>query len=115
MTSYSFPDIVLVSFPFTDQITSKKRPILILNTSDFSKHTGLIIVGMITSTLAPLWPGDYILKEWEKCGLLHPSKIRLGKIATLEMDIVLKKLGSPPSPEIQKIKKIFKNVFSALA
>jgi len=70
---------------------------------------------MITSSLTPLWPGDYILKEWEKCGLLHPSKIRLGKIVTLETDIILKKLGSLPSPEISKIKKIFKDVFSAMA
>lgn len=113
MTNYSFPEIVLVPFPFTDEFTSKKRPVLILNTASYHEKTNLVIASMITSSIkTPLWPGDYEIKDWGKAGLLHPSKLRLGKIVTLESLLILKDLGHLADSDIVKIKRLFKDLFS---
>lgn len=112
MTNYSFPAIVLVPFPFTDELTSKKRPVLVLNSESFHSKTGLIIGAMITSTIkSPFWPGDYEIGEWQQAGLLHPSKLRLGKIVTLDASLILKHFGYLSDPDISKIKKLFRDLF----
>ena len=112
MTNYSFPEIVLVPFPFTDSSATKKRPVLLLNNSEFSNRTHLIMASMITSSLqSPQWPGDYEIKEWKEAGLLNPSKLRLGKIVTLQSSLILKKLGALSQKEIPEVIKNIKEVF----
>jgi mRNA interferase MazF len=39
-TGYSFGDVVLVPFPFTDQSGSKKRPAVIVSSADYQAQRG---------------------------------------------------------------------------
>ena len=52
MISYSFGDIVLVPFPFTDQTSSKKRPAVIISSSSYHQRKQDLIIMAITSQLA---------------------------------------------------------------
>jgi len=89
MIDYKFGEIVLVKFPFTDNLTFKKRPALVIKDT----QDGDIIVCRITSK-----PYDTLydieLKDWSKCGLQFPSVIRIHKIAALEINTIDKKLGA---------------------
>jgi mRNA-degrading endonuclease toxin of MazEF toxin-antitoxin module len=38
MTTYKFGDVILVSFPFTDQSTSKKRPAIVISSDIYNEH-----------------------------------------------------------------------------
>lgn len=105
MKKFSFGDIVLLKFPFTDGKTFKKRPALIINDFD----DGDIIVCRITSQLY-YSDYDFLIKNWEKCGLKLPSVIRIHKIATLEKSLIEILLGKIDSP----LKKEIKNIFSSL-
>ncbi len=49
MTDYSFGDIVLVPFPFTDQSTVKKRPAVIVSSNAYNKKKPDIIIMAVTS------------------------------------------------------------------
>jgi mRNA interferase MazF len=83
MEKYSFGDIVLLRFPFTDGQSFKRRPALvIIDTSD-----GDIVVCRITSQIYKT-KFDVKVDNLEKSGLKLPSVIRIHKIATLEKDMI---------------------------
>ena len=49
MTSYSFGDILLVPFPFTDQTSIKKRPTVVISSERYNRQKSDIIIMAITS------------------------------------------------------------------
>jgi mRNA interferase MazF len=105
-------EVVLVQFPFSDLSKSKQRPALVLATTVYSRNLSLITIAMITSqTDQPSIPGDLILEDWEKSGLLHPSRLRLAKIATLEAELVKKKLGTLSTGDQKKTAKAMRGIF----
>jgi mRNA interferase MazF len=50
-TAYSFGDVVLVPFPFTDQTASKKRPSVIVSTDAYHQRRPDVIVMAVTSQI----------------------------------------------------------------
>lgn len=112
MTTYNVLDIVLIPFPFTDLTTGKKRPALILSRVAQKSAKHLFACCMITSQIeGEKIAGDYILKDWQKAGLLHPSKIRAAKIVTIEDALILKKISVLPHADQAGMKKAFRTVF----
>ena len=112
---YSFGDIVLVRFPFTNLESSKKRPGLVLARIDFSTSVQLYIIAMITSKMDTVkLKGDIKVKLWKEAGLLHPSLVRLSKIATLESEIIEKKMGHFRKEDLVSIKLNFGRIFKEL-
>lgn len=104
--------IVLVKFPFSNLTSQKKRPCLVVSYSDLSESIKLVTVAMITSRVEGIQiPGDVKINHWEEAGLLHPSLIRLSKIATLEYDIIDKTLGQLTASDLKNIKSNFKKHF----
>jgi mRNA interferase MazF len=90
--TYKKWDIVLVSYPFTNLQTIKKRPGLIISPDDYNAGDDIVIL-FITSNFSSFGrTGDYIIQEWKKSGLPKPSITRM-KFATIEKSIVIKKIG----------------------
>ena len=97
--NYSFGDIVLVQFTFSDSLETKRRPGLVL--LDMGDED--VIVAKITTK--PYYTDfDYQVKEWEKAGLLRPSTIRLHKINTIAKSFIDRKLGKLKFSDCQEIK-----------
>lgn len=107
-------DVVLVRFPFTDVAAAKKRPALLLARLARSARNQLAIVAMITSQIESLaLHGDVRLADWEGAGLLHPSVLRLAKVASVEGDLVEKSLGRLSRRDLGAARAAFRRVFSA--
>ncbi len=102
---YKLGDIVLITFPFVESNTSKKRPALVLLDTDDND----IVVARITSQLNK---DNYTLEinEWKTCGLLLPSVVKLNKIATINKSHVYFKLGSLQDQDLAKIKRMLKGM-----
>ena len=83
MEKYSFGDIVLLRFPFTDGQSFKRRPALVINDT----NDGDIVVCRVTSQIYKT-KFDVKVDHWKKSGLKLPSVIRIHKIATLEKEMV---------------------------
>ncbi|MDP3532447.1 MAG: type II toxin-antitoxin system PemK/MazF family toxin [Alphaproteobacteria bacterium] len=89
---YNQFDIVKVPFPFTDKDTSKKRPSIVLSSSDYQKKHNHHILAMITSAKNSAWSDDISIIDLKKAGLPTASFIRM-KIFTLDVRFILEKLG----------------------
>lgn len=104
-------DVILVPFPFTDLGGDKVRPALVLATVGQDA-----IVAMISSRLdGKKWPSDHDLKDNEPdftdTGLKVSSRIRLGKLATIETKIIIGQLGILKLKHYQQISKKLANLF----
>ena len=107
-------DVVLVRFPFADLAAAKKRPALVLARSARSPRNRLAILAMITSQVESLaLPGDVLLSEWRAAGLLHPSLLRIGKVATVDEELIEKKIGRLASSDHAAAATAFRSLFSS--
>lgn len=92
-TSYSFGDIVLVFFPFTDQSAAKQRPAVVVSSDAYHQARRDLIIMAVTSQLRPTpGMGEVPVQDWQAAGLLKPSAIK-PVIATVEHSLIIKRLG----------------------
>lgn len=104
-------NIVLVPFPFTNLSTNKKRPALIVSPANYNKGYDAIIM-FVTSNLSAIErPGDYELQEWQEAGLPKPSMTRM-KLATVDKNIIIKKIARLTDKDRKAIQKIITDFFS---
>ena len=77
MTTYSFGDLVLVPFPFTDQSGVKKRPAVTVSSADYNRYRPDIVIMAVTSQMRSAdYFGDIPVSDWQQAGLLKPSVIK---------------------------------------
>ena len=86
-------DIVVVPFPYSDQLAEKRRPALVVSSNSFHKKHGLVWVVMITSADNAKKPDDILVAANAKTGLPAASRIRPSKIATIEPERVVRVIG----------------------
>lgn len=101
MDKLNFGDVVLLKFPYTNGLTYKKRPALLINDS----RDGDIIVCRITSQLYDS-EYDVIIRNWQKSGLRLPSVIRVHKIATIEKSMIEEVMGKIDESVMEVVKGI---------
>lgn len=107
-------DVVLVRFPFADIAAGKKRPALVLACTARSPRNRLVTLAMITSqTDAHRLPGDLLLADWKQAGLLHPSLLRLAKVATVDVELIDKRIGALTKTDRAAARSAFGSVFAA--
>ena len=105
-------DVILVQFPFTSLDTTKKRPALLLASSALGKRAELMTLAMITSQVDGVkLAGDTMLSDWKRAHLLHPSLVRLAKIATLDHSRVERKLGTLSAADLASVRSGFAQMF----
>ena len=111
-TGYKKWDIVLVSFPFTDFTTVKRRPALIVSPDNFNSGQD-VTIAFITSQMGSLArDGDYHLRFWKEAGLPKESMVRM-KFATIDKSIIVKKFGSVKNEDRAEIENIVVSFFTS--
>lgn len=98
---YSFGDVVLVRFPFTNQIAFKQRPAVVVSSGLYNTSRPDVVIMAITSQMHTLSSfGEMRIADWQMANLLKPSAVK-AVFATLEQRLILKKLGVlAPSDQI---------------
>jgi mRNA interferase MazF len=92
-TRYRRGDIVLVSFPFTDLSSSKRRPALVISPDAFNQHGQDVVLVAITSQE----PDDKAValkrNDFVDGGLPKDSFVKPAKIFTMHSTMILKRIA----------------------
>jgi mRNA interferase MazF len=106
MTNYKFGDVVLVPFPFTNQTTTKKRPAIIVSSSDYQRERSDLVLIAVTSQANPATSfGEMTITEWKAAGLLKPSIVK-PVLTTISKELVIKKLGQLEEVDRQALQNL---------
>lgn len=93
MTTYSPFDVVVVPFPYSDRLAEKRRPALVVSSSEMGSRLGRLWVIMITSDRGARMDGDSAVSDLSTAGLPAASVVRASKIATIDVARVLRRAG----------------------
>jgi len=110
MTIYKKGDIVLVPFPFSDQTAAKKRPAVIISSSQYNTTSQDIIIMAVTSRIDRLLGiGECMIQNWKEAGLLKPSTIKPA-LSTIEQKLALRKLGTLSAGDLASLDAALKDL-----
>ena len=103
-TAYSFGDIVLVPFPFTDQSATKRRPAVVDSSPRYNRERTDLIIMAVTSQARPASGLDLQVTDWKGAGLIKPSVVK-PVITTIEASLVIRRLGQLKKEEQEVLRK----------
>lgn len=110
MDSYQPGDILLLKFPFSSVDDVKRRPALVL----LDVGDDDIVVARITTHKSRA-AFDVEIKKWKEAGLRAPSLVRLHKLATLEKQLIDRKLGTLASEDWNIVQKKLKELWDSIS
>jgi mRNA interferase MazF len=71
--NYEFGDVVLVTFPFTDQTTGKKRPAVVVSSAAYHlEHPDLILMAVTSQMKSASNFGEMTVTQWRTTGFRNP-------------------------------------------
>jgi mRNA interferase MazF len=88
----------LADIRYTDQSTSKKRPVLVLWLD------GLDAVVAVVTTAGPRSVTDVPLADWPAEGLRKASTVRLSRLDCLEQSLLLYRLGTVTAADAHRLR-----------
>lgn len=106
MIVYQPGDLVLVTFPHTSGGLASSRPALVLlDTGDADVLLARVTTQRHTS------PHDLSIADWRGAGLLASSFIRLHKLASIEKNLVQRRLGMLQTADRVRVSALLKQMF----
>ncbi len=106
---YSFGDILIINFPFTDGQGSKRRPVMVIKDTNDKD----ILIAKVTSQLYKT-EFDIRFHDWKHAGLISPSVIRIHKIQTLHTSLIIGHIGRLTSTDLKSVSHAFAQLVRSL-
>lgn len=107
---FSFGDVVLVPFPFTDQSGTKKRPAVVVSSHSYNASRRDIVIMAITSQVRqPLGFGEAMVSDWQGAGLIKASVLK-PVFTTIEQGLVIRTMGQLAATDIKTLREIVADV-----
>lgn len=103
VSRFTFGDVVLVPFPFTDQSGLKKRPAVVVSSSDYCEHRRDIVIMAITSQVRqPLAFAEALIVDWQGAGLIKASVFK-PVFTTIEQGLVIRTMGALSAGDVKAL------------
>lgn len=106
-------ELVLIPVPFTDLSSQKRRPVIIISSTQYNRNSRDVLVVAVTSNLNPV-PFSLTIgnQDLESGNLNKLSLIRVDKIFTLEQTLIIKRLGVVKQPVLDRIAAFIQEIIS---
>jgi mRNA interferase MazF len=106
-------DVVLAWYPFASGSGGKRRPCLVIqNDGDNVKLTNTIVAQITSNLRAVAAPTQLLIEmstaEGQQSGLLHDSLVSCNNLATIEVGLIAKVIGSLPPVLMNRIEGCLK-------
>ena len=106
VSGFSFGDVLLVPFPFTDQSGTKKRPAVLVSSTGYNANRRDIVIMAITSQLRqPLGFGEAMLADWQAAGLIKVSVLK-PLFTTIEQGLVIRTMGALSAADAKTLREV---------
>ncbi|MDE0012134.1 MAG: type II toxin-antitoxin system PemK/MazF family toxin [Candidatus Poribacteria bacterium] len=101
MDTLKSADVIIADFPEVTGV--KRRPAVVISTTDYHTTVGDVILGAVTTNLTiATTPTDHLIADWTEAGLRRPSAFR-SFLVTPPQSKVLAIIGSLSSSDWQKV------------
>jgi mRNA interferase MazF len=100
MTPFDRGAVLLVTFPFTNLLGGKKRPVIVVSSGEFAERYGDIVVVALTSSSQN--DDSLRLEDWQDAGLLKPTWIK-PLIGTVALSRVERHLGTLSERDMRRV------------
>ncbi len=105
MPSFSKNDVILVRYPFTDLSGIKVRPAVVVSSPHASQDH---IIVPLTSQVANLLGGEFLLSDWVGAGLNVPTAVKRG-IYTVHPVLIIKQVGKLTQSDAKEVERSLKH------
>ena len=112
-TSYRQGDVVLVSFPFTDLSSTKRRPAVVVSPDSFNARKQDLVLVAITSQIGD--DSQIVLLEdgdFREGRLPRRSVVKLTKLFTMHSSLIVKRICTLKLEEMDEILKDLRDFLS---
>jgi len=107
---FEFGSIVLTRFPFTDLTGGKLRPALVIS-CDNAQRSDLVLAFITSKPRAAQMRDAMAMQPSAENGLKAPSWVRFDKVATLENQVIVGKIGAAEPEFLNASAPVFFGVF----
>jgi mRNA interferase MazF len=102
-------DIIIVSFPYTDLVSSKARPAVVVTQTKDSYND--VIIALISSVVpTTILPYQMVLQPDDINNLRAASVIKVSRLATVEENKIVAVIGKLSSAQLTTFKTLFKSL-----
>lgn len=98
--------VVVLPFPYADRLTEKRRPALVVSTPELARRHGIVWIAMITSAANAGWTDDIAISDLGSAGLKAPSVIRPAKLATVDLNRVVRVAGLVTDDDLAAVRTV---------
>lgn len=101
-------DLLLVPFPFSDQLGRKVRPVIVMSNEEFNENSeDVIVIGVTSNMSRDRYTLPLASKDLEEGKLLTTSYIKVENILKLDKGLIIKKIGKITKDKFKKIVSVF--------
>ena len=109
-SSYTFGEVILVPFPFTNQVGGKKRPAVVISSADYlANRPDLLIMAITSQPHAALDFASFSIIDWQAAGLLKPSFAK-PVLTTIEQILVIRSMGNLSPNDQQSLRQMLAQI-----
>jgi mRNA interferase MazF len=106
MPNYTRGDVVIVVYPFTDGVGRKARPAVVISSNSLNQISRDLLVAAITSQVTkPPELCDFDLADWQGVNLVGPSRVRVSRIAAVELSKVGRTIGHLREDDLRELER----------